>query len=45
MTHRTLVNLQPTLTGSLVELRPLRADDWTALYAVASEPVLWAQHP
>ncbi|CAN5790297.1 GNAT family protein [soil metagenome] len=39
------VDLQPTLRGSLVELRPLRADDWTALYAVASDPLLWAQHP
>jgi RimJ/RimL family protein N-acetyltransferase len=39
------VDLQPTLHGSLVELRPLRADDWTALYAVASDPLLWAQHP
>ena len=28
-----------------MELRPLRADDWTALYAVASDPLLWAQHP
>ena len=38
-------DLQPTLTGDLVELRPLRADDWDALYAVASDPLIWALHP
>jgi N-acetyltransferase len=39
------VDLQPTLSGALIELRPLRASDWGALYAVASDPLLWAQHP
>jgi RimJ/RimL family protein N-acetyltransferase len=38
-------DLQPTLRGSLVELRPLRPDDWAALYAVASDPLIWEQHP
>ena len=28
-----------------LQLRPLRADDWDALFAVASDPLLWAQHP
>jgi len=37
--------LQPTLRGSLVELRPLRADDFPALYAVARDPKIWEQHP
>jgi RimJ/RimL family protein N-acetyltransferase len=41
----TLPNLQPTLRGQLVELRPLRADDWTELFAVASDKEIWAQHP
>jgi RimJ/RimL family protein N-acetyltransferase len=36
---------QPTLTGQLVELRPLRPEDHDALYAVASDPMIWAQHP
>jgi N-acetyltransferase len=36
---------QPTLTGELVELRPLRAEDFAELYAVASDPALWEQHP
>nr|WP_202390280.1 GNAT family N-acetyltransferase [Tsuneonella aeria] len=26
-------------------MRPLQADDWDALYAVARDPLLWEQHP
>lgn len=37
--------LQPTLAGTLVELRPLRVDDFEALYAVARDPGIWEQHP
>ncbi len=40
-----LFDFQPTLHGSLVELRPLRRDDFAALYAVASDPLMWALHP
>jgi RimJ/RimL family protein N-acetyltransferase len=36
---------QPTLRGKLVELRPLRPDDYRDLYAVASDPLIWEQHP
>jgi RimJ/RimL family protein N-acetyltransferase len=36
---------QPILRGALVTLRPLRADDRDALYAVASDPLIWEQHP
>jgi RimJ/RimL family protein N-acetyltransferase len=38
-------DLQPVLKGALVELRPLRADDFPALYAVAADPLVWEQHP
>lgn len=38
-------DLQPTLRGELVMLRPLRADDFDVLYAVASDPLIWEQHP
>jgi len=38
-------DLQPTLIGDLLELRPLRAEDFADLYAVASDPLIWAQHP
>src|SRR5215212_12159129 len=37
--------LQPTLRGELVELRPLCGDDFAELYAVASDPLIWEQHP
>ena len=37
--------LQPTLTGDRLELRPLRPDDWEALFAAASDPLIWEQHP
>ena len=37
--------LQPHLTGGLLELRPLRAGDWDELFAVASDPLIWAGHP
>jgi len=38
-------DLQPQLTGELLELRPLREDDYPALFAVASDPLIWEQHP
>ncbi len=38
-------DLQPTLTGDLVALRPIAPADWDALYAVASDPLIWAVHP
>jgi RimJ/RimL family protein N-acetyltransferase len=36
---------QPRLTGELVALQPLSADDFPRLFAVASDPAIWAQHP
>ncbi len=37
--------LQPTLTGPLVTLRPLVESDFEELFAVASDPLIWEQHP
>jgi RimJ/RimL family protein N-acetyltransferase len=37
--------LQPNLRGELLELRPLRTEDFQELYAVASDPLVWEQHP
>ncbi|HEU4931377.1 MAG TPA: GNAT family N-acetyltransferase [Pyrinomonadaceae bacterium] len=37
--------LQPTLKSEILELRPLRLDDFEELYAVASDPLIWEQHP
>lgn len=39
------IERQPRLFSSHVQLRPLRLDDWEALYAVAADPLLWALHP
>lgn len=36
---------QPVLTGERLVLRPLTEGDWNALYAIASDPELWAAHP
>jgi RimJ/RimL family protein N-acetyltransferase len=38
-------DLQPVLRGDLLELRPLRPDDFPGLYAAASDPLIWEQHP
>ena len=38
-------DLQPVLKGELLELRPLRPEDFHDLYAVASDPLIWEQHP
>ncbi len=36
---------QPTLQGELVELAPLAPEDSEGMFAVASDPLLWEQHP
>src|SRR5690606_36279609 len=38
-------NLQPVLENDRVLLRPLRQDDFEALYQCASDPLIWEQHP
>lgn len=40
-----MLDRQPVLEGEHVTLRPLRAKDWDALFAVASDPLIWEQHP
>jgi RimJ/RimL family protein N-acetyltransferase len=39
------MDLQPTLSGPTLTLRPIRPDDYVSLYAVASDPEVWALHP
>lgn len=39
------LDLQPTLRGELLELKPLSTTDFSVLYAVASDPLVWEQHP
>ena len=38
-------DLQPTLVGPRVIVRPVRPDDFEAMFAAASDPQIWAQHP
>lgn len=37
--------LQPTLEGNLLQLRPITPADFDALFAAASDPLIWEQHP
>jgi RimJ/RimL family protein N-acetyltransferase len=37
--------LQPHLVGDVLELRPLRPEDWEGLFLIASDPLIWEQHP
>lgn len=39
------MNLQPTLEGARLRLRPLAPSDWPALFAAAADPLIWEQHP
>src|SRR5215475_346726 len=38
-------DLQPHLKGELLELRPLATEDWDELFGIASDPLIWEQHP
>ena len=40
-----MFDVQPILTGQLIQLRPLAENDFDALYQVASDPLIWQQHP
>ena len=42
---RSGFDLQPTLRGELVELRPLVPEDFDVLYGVGCDPLIWEQHP
>ncbi len=39
------IPIQPLLSNSLVLLQPLQASDFEELYALASDPLVWEQHP
>ena len=38
-------DFQSVLVGDTIYLRPVRAHDFEALYAAASDPKIWEQHP
>lgn len=39
------MNLQPLLTNDLIRIVPIQSTDFEKLYAVASDPLIWEQHP
>lgn len=39
------MDLQPTLQGASLGLRPLTSGDFDALHYAASDPLIWEQHP
>jgi N-acetyltransferase len=41
----SVIDFQPSLRGKLVVLRPLSEDDWTEMFRVASDPLIWEGHP
>lgn len=45
MTTPHSFDLQPTLRGPTLKLRPLVEGDFEAVYRAASDPLIWAQHP
>src|SRR5215471_703311 len=42
---KTTFDLQPTLENDLLLLRPLTSEDFEDLHQVASDPLVWEQHP
>lgn len=40
-----MLDRQPVLEDEHVRLRPLTGADWDSLFAVASDPLIWEQHP
>jgi N-acetyltransferase len=38
-------DLQPTLAGETILIRPLQREDWRELFAAASDPLIWEVHP
>ena len=45
MPDDTPPNLQPTLVGEALLLRPLVPEDWDAMFAAGSDPLIWVGHP
>ena len=37
--------LQPTLENGIIKIQPLKQIDFDTLYKVASDPLIWEQHP
>lgn len=44
-TQASELNLQPELENKIIKIRPLRNDDFETLFEIASDPLIWEQHP
>ena len=40
-----MIDLQPTLVGPRVTIRPIAAADWPEMFAAAQDPAIWELHP
>jgi len=38
-------DLQPSLENELIRIQPLKTTDFDTLYSIASDPLIWEQHP
>ena len=38
-------DLQPTLIGPRITIRPITREDWQEMFAAASDPEIWTLHP
>lgn len=43
--NNLIFNFQPTLENDFIKIQPLKTSDFESLYKIASDPLLWAQHP
>lgn len=39
------MNIQPSLSNELISIRPINKNDFDALFEIASDKLLWEQHP
>ena len=40
-----MMPLQPTLQDELIKIVPLTKNDFESLFTIASDPMIWEQHP
>jgi len=43
--EQTQFDLQPTLEGDRITVRPIVTTDWDGMFAAAADPGIWEQHP
>lgn len=43
--NEIVFDFTPTIVGETISLRPLKTEDFEEVYAAASDPLIWEQHP